>query len=86
MNCYYFNILTYKKQLFNLIKIVQISPFTYERMKKNGEVRGEKRTPDSGWWEPYIILALIYFGMAITSFWYEVRTAPIWSKDRADMK
>ena len=43
-----FNMLTYMKQIFTLVKMVQLSALTYERMRRNEEKREEKiRPPDS---------------------------------------
>ena len=53
--------LTYMKQIFTLVKMVQLFPLTDERMKRNEEKRKEKiRPPDSisGW-------PLLHFGAAL---------------------
>ena len=56
--------LTYMKQLFTLIKIVQFPPLPDERMKRNEEKRDEEiRPPDSISGQP-----LLHFGAALTPF------------------
>ena len=57
--------LTYLKQIFTLIKMVQLSPLIYERMRRNGEKHEEKiGPPDSISGRP-----LLHFGAALTPFW-----------------
>ena len=56
--------LTYMKQIFTLVKIVQLSPLIDERMRRNEKKREEKiRPPDSISGRP-----LLHFGAALTPF------------------
>ena len=54
--------LTYIKQLFTLVKMVELSPLTDERKRRNEEKReGKIRPPDSILGPP-----LLHFGVALT--------------------
>ena len=49
--------LTYMKQIFTLVKMVQLSPLIDERMKRNEKKREEKiRPPDSILGRPWLYL------------------------------
>ena len=67
------------KQLFMLVKIVQLSPLTDERMRRNEEKREEKiRPPDA------ITKAALKWSQGRPR--NEVRAAPKWSQGRPKME
>ena len=65
--------LTYMKQLFTLVKMIQLSPLPDERMRRNEEKREEEiKPPDSILGRP-----LLHFGAALTPF--RAAFTPIWA-------